>query len=439
MKETVARMPDSRAPGRVRVRTLALIRWIAVIGQLVTLVAVHHGLRFELPFAAALAVVGASALVNIWATVRHPAPARLRDREASLYLGFDILQLSALLFLTGGLENPFALFILAPVTIAATILSRRSTVILCLISLLCVTVLARWHLALPWYAVGFALPPLYTFGMWFALVLTITLLAAYNWSVSEEARRMSDALAATQLALAREQRLSALGMLAAAAAHELGSPLGTIAVVAKEIARDLPEDSALCEDVGLLLSESERCRQILAGLAQHPETREAAPYSRVPVTALVASAAASASDGAGISFEEGPAEGAEPSPVPFVAHSPEVVRGLNSLVQNAAQFARTGVVVATSWDSDTITVEIRDDGPGFAQNILPFLGEPYLSSRKAEGEHMGLGIFIAQTLLERTGAVLYFANRRESGAVVTVRWSREALEAGAGETTSGRQ
>lgn len=423
--------------GRVRVRTLVLIRWIAVVGQLVTLINVQFGFRFELPIGPALAVVAASALLNLWAGVRHPARARLSDRRASAYLGFDILQLSVLLFLVGGLQNPFALLILAPVTIAASILSRRSTITLCLLAILCVSVLALWHLPLPWAGEAFAIPQLYTFAVWLGLVLATILLAAYNWSVSDEARRMSDALSATQMALAREQRLSALGMLAAAAAHELGSPLGTIAVVAKEIARDLPEDSALNEDIALLSSESERCRQILAGLSQRPEEAGAAPYSRVPVTALVEAAAAPlAANRIAISFKDGPGEGAADTPAPMVAHSPEIIRGLGSLIQNAVQFARAKIVVATSWDDDAVTVEIRDDGRGFAPNILPFLGEPYLSSRKDEGEHMGLGIFIAQTLLERTGGVLSFANRPQGGAVVTVRWSREALEVGTSEERS---
>jgi len=433
--------------GRVRRRTLALIRWIAVAGQLITILTVHYGFGFSLPIGFALAVVGASALFNVWSWSRHPA--RLSNREAMFSLGFDILQLSLLLYLTGGLHNPFAFLILAPVTIAATVLSLASTMTLGLFSALCITALGMWHLPLPWEGAPPPMPLLYLLGLWFAMVLSIGLLAAYNWSIAEEARRMSDALGATQMALAREQRVSALGMLAASTAHSLGSPLGTIAVVAKEIARDLPQDSPLAEDVGLLLSESRRCREILAGLDEHHrDEARASPFARLPVTALIEAAAQPRGrDRVAIRFESGPAPGMRESPEPLVAHSPEIIHGLGSIVENAVQFARRQVLIATSWTPSEVEVTIADDGPGFPPHILPVIGEPYVSSRKGIGGHMGLGLFIAQTLLERTGGVVSFANGMR-GAVVTVRWPRAALErlgeeretqAGEEEEAEGRQ
>ncbi len=410
--------------GRVRVRTLVLIRWIAVVGQLVTLLTVHYGLDFTLPIGYALAVVAASALFNAWSWSRHTARARLSNREATLSLAFDIFQLSLLLYLVGGLQNPFALLILAPVTIAATILSLSSTLALGALSAVCITVLGLWHMPLPWDGAPVVMPLLYTLGLWVAIVLSIGLLATYNWSIAEEGRRMSDALSATQMALAREQRVSALGMLAASTAHRLGSPLGTIAVVAKEIARDLPEGSPLAEDAALLLSESVRCREILAGLDTRRD--EGSLFARLPVTALI-EAAAEPHRRNGIAVRIDSERNAEGDPPPEVPHSVEIVHGLGSLIENAVQFASSRVTITASWSASGIAIEIRDDGPGFPQQILPLLGEPYVSSRKVTGEHMGLGVFIAQTLLERTGAALSFGNRRR-GAVVTVRWPREALE-----------
>lgn len=415
--------------GRVRVRTLELIRWTAVLGQTVSLITIYYGFHFSFPLVPAVLVVAALVAVNLWSTFHNPTRARLSDRDAAFYIGFDVLQFSALLYLTGGLQNPFAVLILAPVTISATILSRSSTFALGVFAVLSVSLLATWHMPLPWTDGTFAMPALYVFGVWLALVLSIIMLATYNWNVSEEARRLSDALAATQLNLAREQRRSALGMLAAAAAHELGSPLGTIAVVAKEIARELPKDSEYAEDVALLLSQSERCRQILASLGQHEEETDAVPWRRLPVTALVESIVASDTwDSTKVSVASSPAAEAGDTQVPNVRRSPEIINGLNNLIQNAAQFAREQVIVEVGWDSQEVMVTISDDGPGFASNIMHVLGEPYVSGRKRTSGHMGLGVFIAQTLLERTGGVLSFANRREGGARVTVRWRRELLE-----------
>jgi two-component system sensor histidine kinase RegB len=299
-------------------------------------------------------------------------------------------------------------------------------------------VLAVSHLPLPWPGGQPEFPDLYVVGLWAALALSTVFIAAYTWSVTEEGRRMSDAFAATQLALAREQRISAVGALAAAAAHELGSPLGTIAVIAKELARDLPADSPFTEDAALLLSESGRCRTILAGLALRPEADGGTPYTRLPITALVEAAGAPHQlPGIKIVYRAmPPAAGEETGSAvesaalpPAVARSPEIMHGLGNFIQNAVQFARRRVDVTIRWTDRIIAVEIADDGPGFPTQVLSRLGEPYLSGRNEDAEHMGLGIFIAETLLERTGAALDFANHWNGGAIVSVEWQRQTLEA----------
>jgi two-component system sensor histidine kinase RegB len=248
--------------GRLRLRTLVYIRWFAIIGQFVSLTVVRYGLGFDLPIAWALLPVAASAGLNLVLMLRMPLGTRLGDRAASLYLAYDVIQLTVLLFLTGGLQNPFVVLILAPVIVSATVLSRASTIALGFLSAIAITVLAFWHLPFPWSGTPFALPEIYLLGIWEALVLGIVFIGAYVGSVSGEAQQMSDALAATQIALAREQRLSALGGLAAAAAHELGSPLSTIAVVAKEMKHEVEEGTPLAEDVDLLIEQSARCRDI---------------------------------------------------------------------------------------------------------------------------------------------------------------------------------
>src|SRR5712691_458882 len=264
-------LPEPRvAFDRISLRRLVLIRWVAIAGQAVTLLVVHYAFDFHVPLLAAFMVVGCSVMLNLFVTLYRRAATRLGEREAAVFLGYDLVQLGVLLYLTGGLQNPFAILILAPVTVAATILSLRPVIGLAVFAIAVITFLAILHLPLPWRAEPLVFPFELVLGLWTALVLATVFIGGYTWSVAEEARRLRDAVAATQLALAREQRVSAVGALAAAAAHELGSPLATIAVVAKELARELPADSPHAEDAALLLSQSERCRHILAELARQP-------------------------------------------------------------------------------------------------------------------------------------------------------------------------
>lgn len=423
--------------GRLRLRTLVLIHWGALAGQAAALAVVHYGLGFTLPIQLCMTVVTVAAMANVALAISRPAQARLGDRDGAATLAFDILQLSLLLFLTGGLENPFSLLILAPVTIAAAALSRSATIGLCALALACVTVLALWHLPLPWSGPGLSLPATYVTGLYLAIVVAVLLITSHIWNVAHGARRMADALSATQLALAREQRLSALGGLAAAAAHELGSPLATIAVAAKELDRELPADSPHKADAALMLSQSRRCAEILARLLCQPEAEGGAPFERLPLSLLAEAAAAphqTARRTVTIDFDAGAADG---SPEPEVARAPEILHGLGSIVENAIAFAASRVEIATEWDRREIRIRVADDGPGFDPAILGELGEPYLS-RRAEGGHVGLGVFIARTLLERTGATLTFRNRVAEGrggpaaggggAEVAIRWRRAAID-----------
>jgi len=425
--------PLRGARGRVRLRTLVLIRWIAIAGQTLTILLVHFGLGYPLPLWSALAIVAVSAALNLSAGLMRPRNRLLRGREAARYLAFDVVQLTALLFLTGGLHNPFAVLILAPVMVSAASLSRKSTITLGALAAAAIGLLAVYHLPLPWPGERFALPAPLIVGSAVALALTVVFAAAYIFTVSESGRRMSDALEATHMALEREQRLSALGALAAAAAHGLGSPLGTIAIVAREIERELPPDSALRPDIELLLSQSERCRVILAELAARPDTGEGGLLSRLPATALIEVAAAPhLSSRVYLAIEAQPAPGADLDQ-PILPRRAEIVHGLGNLLQNAIQFARAKVEARLSWDAENVSIAIVDDGPGFDPALLGRLGEPYLSGgsqgRGEEEVAMGLGIFIAQTLLEQTGAVVSFGNRPAGGAVVSVTWRRATLVA----------
>ena len=436
--ETKAALAPPGTDVSISLRKLVLIRWVAVIGQAATLIVVHYGLGFYLPIRSAFAVVAASAVLNAAASLPRSAGARLGDREAALYLAYDTLQLGLLLYLTGGLQNPFAMLMLAPVTVSATILSRSSVIGLSVLTVAAISVLAIVHLPLPSRGDILLDPPaLYMLGIWTALVCSTIFISGYAWSIAAEARRMRDAFSATQLALAREQRISAVGSLAAAAAHQLGSPLATIAVIAKELARELPADSPHAADAELLLSQSERCRMILTDLARQREGEHGSPFARLPFSALVEAAGEPhIVPGIAMHYEIGAGRDADGHPVeePLVPRSPEIMHGLGNLIQNAIQFATREVVVTTSWSEDMVAVDIVDDGLGFAPAVLARIGEPYISGRGSTtpvvgAQHMGLGIFIAQSLLERTGARLSFANLADGGAQVVIEWQRQRLAA----------
>jgi two-component system sensor histidine kinase RegB len=418
-----------RGPGSVRVRTLLYIRWLAIVGQAVALLVVHEFLDLKLPLADCLALLVASVVVNLYLLLTRSSSAWLPEHEAAFSLAYDVVQLSALLYLTGGLQNPFALLILTPITVSATILSLRSTLLLGLFVALAISLLVLIHEPLPWTKPGFALPSLYLWGLWSALTFATAFIAIYVSRVAAEARAMEAALTETQIALAREQRLSAVGSLAAAVAHELGSPLGTIAVVAKELAHDVPTESPLRADIDLLVSETGRCRDILAQLSQPREEEEddASPFQIPPLSALIQEVIEHLGSAmVPVELVRRPEGGARE---PSVVRQPEILHGLANLVQNAVQFASTRVIVALTWSTREVAVTVEDDGPGFSAAVLARLGEPYISSRTGSAGHMGLGVFIAQTLLTRTGGRVAFGNGEDGGARVVIRWRRADIEA----------
>lgn len=440
------------ARGRVRLRTLLAIRWVAVVGQAGSLLFVDLFLGYPIPLIPAILVVAALAIATFVPQVRRKSNARLTDRESALYFAFDMVQLTVLLSLTGGLHNPFSLLLLAPVTVSAAALSFRSTLGLTALAITCINVLALFHLPLPWPQTHFDLPPIFVFGLAIALGLAAVFISVYVFQVAEEARRVSDALMAVQSALDREQRISSVGALAAAAAHELGSPLGTISLIAKELTRDLPADSPYRPDAELLLSQADRCRLILAEIAARPEQSSKDHFHVLPAPLLVEVAAEPFLRPSVALRIEGQGEQGEQDP-PLMPRRPEIMHGLGNLLQNAIEFAKEEVQVAIRWTRAELSVTISDDGIGFPPDLLDRLGDPYISAAlgryggklvgrggaaagnrqngRRTGDHMGLGIFIAQNLLERSGGNVQFSNNDFGGAEVKVVWPRSALTADA--------
>ena len=431
----------------MRLRTLVRLRWLAVFGQTVAVLGVYWILGFSLPLGWCLAAIALSAWLNIFLTLRWRSNITLKESYAALLLGYDILQLALLLSLTGGLANPFSFLFLVPVTVSATSLSRKWTLWLGALAFVCATLLAFVHLPLPWYpGRQIELEPIYLAGMWSAIVSGAVFSAIYARRITEETRQMSVALAATEQVLAREQRLSALDGLAAAAAHELGTPLATIALVAKELKRELSVDGHIGEDIDLLISQAGRCREILSRLA-NLDTESDEMFTRVSLPVMIENIVAPLRAGdVGIRVDTAPADEGEPrsSSEPMLQRNPAIAYGLSNIIENAAEFAAHEVVVEARWSTAEVMVAVRDDGPGFAQEIIDRLGDPFVTTRKGYGagdegtaleqqhEGMGLGFFIAKTLLERSGADVSLANKPapDHGAIVHISWSRARIDVG---------
>jgi two-component system, sensor histidine kinase RegB len=433
------RTPEPARFHRLRLNTLVKLRWLAIVGQSAAVIVVAFWLQFPLPVGLCFALIAASAWLNLFFTFRYPATYLLEPPAALGILTFDALQLAGLLYMTGGLTNPFSLLMTVPVVISATSLPLRLTTMLGLLVVGMATLLAFFHLPLPWFpGTQIAMPFIYIAGVWMAVVSAIAFTGIYAYRVAAEGRLLANALSATELVLQREQHLSALDGLAAAAAHELGTPLATITLVAKEMERTLGDDPRFREDVALLRTQSERCREILKRLTNLSSEGEA-HMARLPFTSLIEEVIAPHREfGIEIKLEPGRREG----PEPVTRRNPGVIYGLGNLVENAVDFARESVTIEWTWDEESVSLSVLDDGPGFPAEIIDRIGEPYMTSRSgadATGGGLGLGVFIAKTLLERSGATIGFANASEpgQGALARVEWPREAFETAAGQGSAG--
>ena len=427
---------------RLRMQTIVRLRWFGVGGQLFTVLVVYFLLGFQFPVGFCIALIAASAWVNVFLRIRYPARHRLSPQFATALLAYDILELAALLWLTGGVQNPFTFLIVAPVTVSAATLPGRNTILLGALAVACALLLVWFHLPLPWYAgqvLDFA--PLYKFGIVASIGAGMIFLALYAARLSKEARQMTAALAATEHVLAREQKLHALDGLAAAAAHELGTPLATISLVTKELEHGAAAYPAIKDDIVLLRTQAERCRDILRKLTRSPAERDP-HHSSLPVTQLLQEASAPYRMSAvTVDIAARPAEAILSSAArePMGERRPGVIYGLGNLIENAVDFASQKVEVHARWDERNVIVTIADDGPGFSPEIMDTIGEPYVTTRRSgerlgrsghEASGLGLGFFIAKTLLERSGARIMLSNREApaTGAMVRIAWTREAFE-----------
>ncbi|WP_424628598.1 ActS/PrrB/RegB family redox-sensitive histidine kinase [Bradyrhizobium sp. SYSU BS000235] len=426
---------DFRHPRRfVRLDTILRLRWLAVLGQLATIFIVSQGLDFDVPIVPCVTIIGFSALLNLVLQITFNPVHRLEPAYAAALLAINIAELAALLVLTGGLQNPFSFLFLAPVLISATALPTRFTIALGLLAIACATALGFFHLPLPWNGdEPLVLPPTYMTAVWLSIVLAIGVTSLYAFQVTEEARKLSDALAATELVLTREQHLTQLDGLAAAAAHELGTPLSTIYLISRELEGTTQGDKLdehTRNDLKMLREQARRCRDILAKITQL-SSRDTS-FDRMPLSSLIEETVAPHRD-FGIVIKVRIALADDPEPVGV--RNPAILYGVGNILENAVDFAREKVEVNAWWNTDVVEIIVSDDGPGIPPDILKRIGEPYLSRRRTNDEQngrdgLGLGVFIARTLLERTGARVSFTNRvfPAHGAVVTIVWPRDGFE-----------
>jgi len=428
METDLTRISNPRGSGRLRLDTLVKIRWLAILGQVAAVIVVWLVLDFDFSPLSCFVLIGASVILNIALKFKYPTTLHLTVKASTLLLSYDIVQLAALLFLTGGLQNPFAFLLTVPVVISATALTVNYTFLLGGLTFLCTSLLAFFYYPLPWVEGEILqLPTVYIIGMWIAIISSISFTGFYAFRVADEARKLADALTATELVLQSEQHLSNLDGLAAAAAHELGTPLATIALVSKEMIRELDKKSAVYEDAKLLRSQAQRCREILQKLSSLSSEGDR-HIGEMPFSSIMEEVSAPHRD-FGVDLKLAfPKDGNEP----ICFRNPGIMYGIGNLIENAVDYAKSRVSFEAHWDDRLITVTISDDGKGYSEELMPRIGEPYVTRKNPQDRRggLGLGLFIAKTLLERSGAALTFANAQDNeypGASILIEWQRDHI------------
>ena len=456
MSDTSIGFPNEEARSSwIRLRTMILLRWFAIIGQLTAITVAQRMYNLQLELGLCYLAVGVSVIGNLIAIFVFPENKRLSESENFLMVMFDLLQLCFLLYLTGGLHNPFSLLVLGPVTVSAAVLSLRSTILLGVTAFLLVSGMVFFHLPLR-TEMGFILrvPDVFIFGQWAAISIALIFISVYSRRITREMHSMSDALSATQMALARAQKLNDLGGVVAAAAHELGTPLATIKLTSAELIEELDDRPDLQEDARLIREQADRCRDILRSMGR--AGKDDLHMRQAPLVEVIREAGEPhLGRGKDILIEERPGPGGEYAQ-PQILRRPEVIHGLRNLIQNAVDFARSRIWIEAMWTDDVISIRIVDDGQGFPTHLIGRIGDPFVRKRRSERdrktrpeyEGMGLGLFIAKTLLERTGAELSFANGSDPflpsseqserrGAIVEVVWPRAMIVPPPGERVMG--
>ena len=404
-------------------KTLVNLRWIAIIGQLIAINFVYFYLSLDLPIIETHIIILIGLITNLVLQFNIKTN-QLKDLSSSLFLAYDLLQLSALLYLTGGIFNPFALLIIIPTIVSSTFLSMGTTIILGTLTTGLLFFLKEYHQILPGSDIyNFNFPEYYLAGALVSIIIGLVFLSYFGIRFSGETKKRSEALDKLQQIMAKEYELDSLGGQAAAAAHSLGTPLATITVVATELKKEIGNKSKHSKDLDLLISQAKRCSDILKRISKK-EIRDDQFINLTKVEDLLEEII--------ISFEETSdkkitlLENGDKNKI-NIKRSPEIVYGLRNFIGNAIKFADEEVIIEITSNDKTLILLINDDGPGYAEDIIKFIGEPYLKSKSKKTNSkagLGLGIFLGKTLLERKKAQLFFSNNEDlKGASVKIIWN----------------
>ena len=404
-------------------KTLVILRWIALIGQFSTIILVYFYLKLDFPFLFTCAIIFLGFLTNIYLQFKIKS-ILVKDLNASIYLIYDLIQLTSLLYLTGGISNPFSILIIIPAIVSSTFLSKGTTIILGILTIIFLFCLSIFHYPLPGiHNNSETFPKLYLTGYFLAVVVGLVFLSYFGIRFSGESKRRSDAVTKLQQVIAKEYELESLGGQAAAAAHSLGTPLATISVVASELKKELGRNSEHSKDIELLVSQTKRCGEILKQISKK-QIKEDQFFSKTSIDSLLNEIIES--------FKETSSKklilNSEKYNNKFtLQRSPELIYGLRNFIGNAVKFSRSIVEIEVKSDLTNLEVLINDDGPGFPEDIKLNLGEPYIKSKSTKvisNTGTGLGTFLGKTLLERKSARLSFLqNDKLGGASVKIIWN----------------
>ena len=403
--------------------TLTILRYIAIFGQFIAINIVFYFLELEFPIIKSYVVIFIGLLTNIYLQFRVKVN-QLKDTYASFFLLSDLIQLSFLLYLTGGILNPFSFLLIIPAIVSSTFLSMGTTIILGVITSFMLFLLTHFHLQLPGLDPSkFVVPNFYKFGILTSILIGLIFLSYFGIRFSGETKKRSEALNKLQEVISKEYELESLGGQAAAAAHSLGTPLATISVVAKELKKELGNDKEISKDIDLLISQTKRCSEILKKISKK-QIEEDSFINLIKLEDLLEEIITS--------FEETSSKKIDllnknDQNKISIQRTPEIIYGLRNFIGNAVKFSKSKIEVNLKSDEKMIKIEINDDGPGIPEDIINKIGEPYIKSKSKElspNSGLGLGTFLGKTLLERQGANLQFKrNSKLGGALEVISWS----------------
>ena len=408
-------------------KTLVVLRWIANIGQLASISFVYVILDFKLPFFYSLMIISFGAITNFYLQFLVKEN-QLSNIKSSIYLFYDLIQLALLLFLTGGVTNPFIILLIIPAIVSSTFLTLRSTINLSIITILILVILTISHLPLPHAEeLHFHVPNYYLYAVPTAITIGLIFLTYFGARFGIESRKRREALNRLELILAKEHELESIGLQAAAAAHSLGTPLSTISVVAKELEKEIGNNPKYSKDIDLLLSQTKRCSDILKNLSQD-QLKEDTFFNNIKIEDLLNEIVRSFNE---ISEKKIELIKKQNELNPQIDRTLEITYGLRNFIGNAIKYSNSFVEINLK-SNDTVTeVKVSDDGPGFSEDIIHVLGEPYIRSKDKfinTKSGLGLGTFIGKTLLERMKANVQFSKSPKlNGAMVTIKWQTKDL------------